>query len=57
MERLEDLAEAEPDRVELRKKARMTQLLKEGDAVVGIEYEHEGELKKEYGQVILATGG
>lgn len=57
MERLEDLAEKEPDRVELKKKARVTKLIKEGDAVIGIEYEQDGEQKKEFGQVILATGG
>ena len=57
MERLEDLAEKEPDRVILKKKARVTKLIKEGDTVVGVEYNQGGESQKEYGQVILATGG
>jgi succinate dehydrogenase/fumarate reductase flavoprotein subunit len=57
MERLEDLAEKEPDRVILKKKARVTKLIKEGEAVVGVEFEQGGETQQEYGQVILATGG
>ncbi|KAI5477479.1 hypothetical protein MNV49_006325 [Pseudohyphozyma bogoriensis] len=58
MEALEDLAQADPERVEIRKKAEVKSLIKEGDAVVGVEYStREGEIVKEYGPVILATGG
>ena len=57
MERLEDLAVSIPDRVKIHKKARVTKLIKDKDTVVGVEYEHEGQTKKAYGPVILATGG
>lgn len=32
-------------------------MIKDGDAVVGVEYSHDGVTKKAYGPVILATGG
>lgn len=57
MERLEDLAESIPDRVTIKKKARVTQLIKEGGKVIGVEYQHDGKTEKAYGPVILATGG
>ena len=58
MERLEDLAVSAPDRVAVRKKARVTRLLREGGgAVVGVEYEHAGQTATARGPVILATGG
>ena len=58
MERLEDLAESTPDRVQIKKKARVTQLIKdESGAVVGVKYEHQGKVHDAYGPVILATGG
>lgn len=56
MEALEDLAEANPERIEIKKKAAVTKLLKDGDSVVGVEYTLNGETLKEYGPVILATG-
>lgn len=55
-EKLEDLATSIPDRVTILKKARVTRLLKEGDTVVGVEFERDGKLHKEKGPVILATG-
>ncbi|RSH83425.1 uncharacterized protein EHS24_007109 [Apiotrichum porosum] len=57
MEKLEDIAVAKPDRAQIKKKANVKQLLKEGDKVVGVEYTHNGQTLKEYGVVILATGG
>lgn len=57
MERLEDLANEIPDRVKILKKARVTRLLKDGDAVVGVEYTHNGSTHEAFGPVILATGG
>ncbi|OSX66546.1 hypothetical protein POSPLADRAFT_1038654 [Postia placenta MAD-698-R-SB12] len=57
MERLEDLAQAQPDRVQIKKKARVTKLVRDGEAVVGVEYEHSGKTETAYGPVILATGG
>ncbi|CAE6430457.1 unnamed protein product [Rhizoctonia solani] len=57
LERLEDLAVSTPDRVKILKKAKVTSLLKEGDAVVGVAYEKDGKAEKAYGPVILATGG
>ncbi|KAK9895825.1 Flavocytochrome c [Cystobasidium minutum MCA 4210] len=57
MEGLENLAENSPDRVQILKKARVTKLLYEGDAVTGVEYEYKGQKYTEKGAVILATGG
>lgn len=57
MERLEDLAISTPDRVQIKKKAKVVQLLKEDGKVVGVEYEFEGGLHKALGPVVLATGG
>ncbi|OJT15326.1 Fumarate reductase [Trametes pubescens] len=58
MERLEDLAESTPDRVQIKKKARVTQLIKDqAGAVIGAEYVHNGKTETAYGPVILATGG
>lgn len=62
LERLEDLAESSPDRVQIKKKAHVVSLLTEGEGdakkVVGVEYkDSKGETHKAYGPVILATGG
>lgn len=59
MEALEDLAEAEPDRVQIIKKATVTKLIRDGEngPVTGVEFERDGQTLKEYGPVILATGG
>jgi succinate dehydrogenase/fumarate reductase flavoprotein subunit len=57
MERLEDLAVSNPERVIIRKKARVTKLVKDGGAVVGVEYTIGGKTETAYGPVILATGG
>jgi succinate dehydrogenase/fumarate reductase flavoprotein subunit len=57
MEKLEDLAVSQPERVKILKKARVTKLLNDKGAVTGVQYEHEGQLKEELGPVILATGG
>ncbi|PBK74247.1 Flavocytochrome c [Armillaria solidipes] len=57
MERLEDLAVSDPSRVKIQKKARVTKLIKEGDAVIGVEYTHGNATHTAYGPVILATGG
>jgi len=57
LERLEDLSVSDPERVKIIKKARVTKLIKESGAVVGVEYEFKGKSEKAYGPVILATGG
>jgi succinate dehydrogenase/fumarate reductase flavoprotein subunit len=57
MEKLEEIAQKEPHKARIITKARVTRLLKEGDAVIGCEYEKEGKVGTEYGPVILATGG
>jgi alkyl hydroperoxide reductase subunit AhpF len=43
MEKLEDLTESHPDRVKILKKAKVTKVLKEGEKVVGVEYEKDGK--------------
>ncbi|KAI8624224.1 FAD binding domain-containing protein [Xylariaceae sp. FL1651] len=57
MQRLEELAETEPERVQIIKKARVTSLNKEGNKVTGVQYEAGGENSSLDGPVILATGG
>lgn len=58
MERLEDLAVSQPDRVKIYKKARVTKLLKDDSgAVLGVEYIRNGKTETAHGPVILATGG
>lgn len=37
--------------------ARVTKLIKEVDSVIGVEYEKDGKTFKEFGPVIIATGG
>lgn len=58
MERLEDLAVSDPERVKILKKARVTKLLKdESGSVIGVEYTRNGQTESAYGPVVLATGG
>lgn len=57
MQRLEELAESEPERVQIIKKARVTGLNKEGNKITGVLYEFGGEPASVDGPVVLATGG
>lgn len=57
MQRLEELAETEPERVEIIKKARVTNLNKSGNTITGVKYEANGEELSLDGPVVLATGG
>lgn len=57
MQRLEELAETEPERVQIIKKARVTGINKEGNNVTGCTYEFNGETCSVDGPLILATGG
>jgi len=58
LERLEDLSLSNPERVTIKKKARVTKLVKdESGAVIGVEYTQGGKTETAYGPVILATGG
>jgi succinate dehydrogenase/fumarate reductase flavoprotein subunit len=58
MERLEDLAVSQPDRVKILKKARVSKLIKDGSGgVTGVEYQRNGKTEIAYGPVVLATGG
>ncbi|KAI5801514.1 flavocytochrome c [Peziza echinospora] len=57
MQRLEELAETEPERVQIIKKANVKSINKEGNKVTGLNYEFEGKMFTENGPVILATGG
>ncbi|KAJ6172475.1 hypothetical protein N7470_001542 [Penicillium chermesinum] len=57
MQRLEELAEKEPGRVQIVKKAHVTSVNKEGNDVTGVTYSVNGETKTADGVVVLATGG
>ena len=57
MQRLEELVESDPDRVQVIKKAKVVKLNKDGNRVTGCTYEFGGEAHSVDGAVILATGG
>ncbi|KAF2281321.1 fumarate reductase-like protein [Westerdykella ornata] len=57
MQRFEELAEQEPERVQLIKKAKVTKVNKEGNRAIGVTYELNGEEFTVEGPVVLATGG
>ena len=57
MQKLEELAEAEPERVQILKKARVTSVNEENNNVTGVTYEYNGETHSADGVVVLATGG
>ncbi|KAG6003047.1 hypothetical protein E4U21_002437 [Claviceps maximensis] len=57
MQRIEELAENEPHRVQIIKKARVTALNKQENRVTGVTYEVDGKPATIDGPVILATGG
>lgn len=57
MQRLEELVESDPQRVQIIKKARVTSVNKDGNKVTGVSYEFGGEQCSVDGVVVLATGG
>ena len=57
MQRLEELVERDPERVQIIKKARVTSVNKEGNKITGVSYEYNGEQCSVDGVVVLATGG
>jgi flavocytochrome c len=57
MERLETLADKEPGRVQIIKKANVTSINKSGNHVTGVTYAVNGEETSVDGVVVLATGG
>src|SRR6201992_3598458 len=52
MQRLEELSETEPHRVQIIKKARVTGLTKEGNSILGVTYEFDGQNKTLEGPVV-----
>lgn len=58
---LEGLEKAEADsngeRARIVNKARVFELIKDGDRVIGCKFEKDGEVHEEYGPVVIATGG
>jgi flavocytochrome c len=57
MQRLEELSEKEPERVQIIKKARVTSLNKDGNKITGVTYQFGDQSTVAEGPVILATGG
>ncbi|EEB05204.1 fumerate reductase [Schizosaccharomyces japonicus yFS275] len=59
LDQTEKYSVAHPDRLVIKKNARVSKLLLNEDhsAVTGVEYEFDGATHKAYGPVILATGG
>lgn len=57
MQRLEELVESDPDRMQIIKKARVTAVNKDGNKVTGVTYDFGGESCSVDGVVVIATGG
>ena len=57
MQRLEELVESDPERVQIIKKARVTAVNKESNRITGVTYDFGGEQCSLDGVVVLATGG
>ncbi|RMD39954.1 hypothetical protein DV735_g5168, partial [Chaetothyriales sp. CBS 134920] len=57
MQRLEELEQSDPERVQVVKKAKVVSLNKEGNTITGVTYEHNGQTLSADGVVVLATGG
>lgn len=57
MQRLEELADKEPGRVQIIKKANVTSINRSGNNVTGVTYTVNGEESSIDGVVVLATGG
>lgn len=57
MQRFEELAEAEPERVKLIKKAKVVKVNMNGNQTTGVTYLFNGEETVVEGPVVLATGG
>lgn len=57
MQRFEELAESEPERVQLIKKAKVSSINKEGNHIHGVTYKFNNEDVTLEGPVVLATGG
>lgn len=57
MQRFEQLAEKDPDRVTLVKKAKVSKVNMDGNRATGVTYQFNGEDVTVDGPVILATGG
>jgi flavocytochrome c len=57
MQRFEELAEKEPERVQLIKKAKVVRVNKDGNTATGVTYLFNGEETTVNGPVVLATGG
>jgi len=55
LEKIED--ESKGERAKIITKAKVFDLITEGDKVIGVRYEHKGKKLEEYGVVILSTGG
>jgi succinate dehydrogenase/fumarate reductase flavoprotein subunit len=57
MERLDEIIAEGKGVARLVTKATVTRLLRDGQAVVGVEYEVDGQKFLEYGPVVISTGG
>eukprot|EP00286_Rhodomonas_abbreviata_P011851 CAMPEP_0181322778 /NCGR_PEP_ID=MMETSP1101-20121128/19412_1 /TAXON_ID=46948 /ORGANISM="Rhodomonas abbreviata, Strain Caron Lab Isolate" /LENGTH=657 /DNA_ID=CAMNT_0023430719 /DNA_START=26 /DNA_END=1999 /DNA_ORIENTATION=- len=57
MEKLDEIAANAPDKAQVVNKATVTELIREGNKVVGVKYEKKGQIYEEYGPVVICTGG
>jgi len=57
MEKFEEIAKQDPARAQVITLARVTELIYQNGAVVGVKYTKDGKESEQYGPVIIATGG
>jgi flavocytochrome c len=57
MEKFEELAKQDPARAQVITLARVTELIYQNGAVIGVKYTKDGKDLQAYGPVIIATGG
>lgn len=57
MEKLEQIAEKEPTKARVINRAEANKLIIEAGEVIGVEYIKNGKTYKEFGPVVIATGG
>lgn len=57
MEKLEEVAEKDPKKARVINRAEVNKLITENGEVIGVEYIKKGKTYKEYGPVVIATGG
>lgn len=57
MEKFDDITKKTPEIAQVVNLARVTKLLRDGETVIGVEFEKNGQTYQEHGPVVISTGG